>query len=188
MSKKAKNTTENAKKIKPAFSSNLEELLKEQGLRKNELAKKVYTTPQTISKACQGIRLTKALAESIVKEFPQYNISWIMGYSNLKYKADVDKAVLAELEKHIEADRNNESIFDTYSRLANDLGYETFFDGKIMTIEPPKEMEGYNPVVLSFSNGKLRDLQDDISVFLKYLFEMIIKRGQKDGIDKTENN
>ena len=188
MSRKAKKTEKNAEIIKPVYSVRLEELLKEQGIRKNELARKVFTSPQTISKACNGVRLTRPVAESIIKEYPQYNIGWLLGYSNLKYKTDVDKAVLEELEKHIEAARYDESIFDTISRLAEYLGFSAFFDGRIMTIEPTEEMVGYNPVILSFKNGKLQELQDDITVFLKYLFEMIIRRGQKDGINKAEDN
>lgn len=188
MSRKSKKTAENAKEIKPDYAINLEELIKEQGIRKNELAKKIPTSPQTISKACQGKRLTRTMAERIVKEYPQYNIGWLLGYSKLKYKADADKALLEELDKHIEADQSQESIFDTIARLAEDVGFSTFFDGRIMTIEPSNELGDYNPVMLSFTNGKLQALQDDVSVFMKYLFEMIIKRGQNDGINEIEGD
>ena len=167
-------------KIKPPFSENLEALIKEQDISKRELARLLCTTPQTISKACNGIRLTKTLAEDIVELFPEYNIGWLLGYSNLKYKEDVAQEYLKELLVHQEARMKEETPLDTIARLACDAGFDVFFDGRTMEINPNKELEeqGYNPVTLTFKNNALSNLQDDVYAFIKYRFEVIIKRGR----------
>lgn len=169
------------KKDKPQYSVNLEVLIKEQGITKTALADRVHTSVQTISKACNGVRLTKYMAKSIIEEFPEYNEGWLLGYSNLKYKHDVDKLFLEEAEKHQQARQHEETVFDTIARLAVDVGFNTYFDGSVMTIEPSEELEkqGYKPVALTFRNGKLLELQEDIEAFMKYRFETIIRRGQK---------
>ena len=65
---------------KPLFSQRLEELLKDKNLKKQDLAKMLGTTPQTISKACNGIRLSLPLARKIITVYPEYDIGWILGW------------------------------------------------------------------------------------------------------------
>ena len=90
MSRKKAETEVTTENIKPEYSIHLEELLKEKGLKKQELAAMIHTTPQTISKVCQGIRITRSIAESIVKEFPEYYIGWVLGWKGSpKYLKDV---------------------------------------------------------------------------------------------------
>lgn len=165
---------------KPAYSVNLETLLAEQGIKKNALAKQIHTSPQTISKACNGVRLTQSMAESIIKLFPEYNIGWLLGYSTQKLKIDADKVFLKEAEAHQKARQHTETFFDTIARLGEDVGFETYFNGNCMIVEPSTELseQGYEPVTLTFQDGKLTDLQDDFVAFIKYRFEVIIKRGR----------
>lgn len=173
------------RKIKPAYSLNLETLIDEvridgKKITKKQLAKLINTSPQTISKACNGIRLTKETAESIVNLFPDYNIGWLLGYSNLKYKNDVGKMYLEQALVSQAARQHQEASLDTIARLANDTGFNTFFDGRIMTVEPNEDLknQGFSPVTLTFKDKALSNLQDDVYAFIKYRFEVIIKRGR----------
>ena len=168
-------------KLKPQYSANLETLIKEQNITKKDLAGMIHTSAQTISKACNGVRLTKPMAESIIKEYPQYNIAWLLGLSGVKYKKDVDAYILQEHTKSVEASSYQETYYDTVARLARTAGFDAFFNGSVFTIGPSKELaeQGFEEVILSFKNAKLLEMQEDINAFIKYYFECIIKRGQK---------
>lgn len=165
---------------KPAYSVNLETLIAEVGIKKNVLADKIHTSPQTISKACNGVRLTQSMAQSIIDEYPQYNLGWLLGYSTIKFKSDADKAFLRQAELHQKARKHKETFFDTVARLAEDVGFETYFNGSVLQVEPSKELleGGFEPVVLTYKNNELQYLQEDIVAFIKYRFEVLIKRGQ----------
>ena len=166
-------------KLKPAYSVNLEELIREQGITKKELAVRIHTTPQTISKACNGVRLTKGMAESIIALYPQYNIAWLLGYSTIKLRSDAERIFFERAAEHQKARQHTETFFDTIARLACDLGYETYFNGAALTVEPTEELseQGYKAVTLSFKNKNLLDLQEDIASLIKYRMEIVIKRG-----------
>lgn len=172
--------SKNESKLKPSYSANLEELIKEQNIKKKELAELIHTTPQTISKACNGIRLTQPMAESIVENYPQYNVAWLLGLSGFKYKKDAEAYFLQQHTKHIEASRYQETYIDTVARLARDAGFDANYNGSVFSIGPTKELEeqGYKEIVLSFKNPKMLEIQEDINDFIKYYFERIIKRGQ----------
>lgn len=163
---------------KPAYSRHLEELLKEQNLKKKELAAMIYTSAQTISKACNGVRLTPELANDIIGFFPEYNIAWLLGFSEIKLKKDADMILVEEHEDHINAAQQQETIFDTIARLGNDVGFETSFNGTVFTVEPSKELsdQGYEPISLTFKDNQLNEFQEDIVAYIKYRFESLIKR------------
>lgn len=169
------------KSLKPAYSVNLETLIAEKGITKKELARKIHTSPQTISKACNGIRLTQSMAESIIELYPEYNIGWLLGYTRVKYKAERDKAILKQHEKSLKSWDVQETVFDTITRLARDVGFEAYFNGSVMTVEPTAELleEGYKEVALTFSDNKLLELQEDVAAFIKYKFLTIVKRNQE---------
>lgn len=167
--------------LKPEYSVNLETLIAEVGITKKALAEKIHTSPQTISKACNGIRLTQSMAESIIELYPKYNVGWLLGYTKVKFKADSAKAILRDHERSVNSWNVQETVFDTITRLARDVGFEAYFNGSLMTVEPTAELaeEGYKTVVLSFSNSKMLELQEDVAAFIKYKFQTIVKRNQE---------
>ena len=188
MSKKEVNTTETEEKVKPAFSNHLEELLKEQGLQKKELAKLIFTSPQTISKACQGIRLTRPMAESIVGIFPQYYIGWLLGYpGSPKYVSDLQVQVESEKERAKQRSSSlNEQFFEILAEMCTSYvpGINADYEDGLLTIKtvlfPESVADDSNSEVSSIlKKEELQELKKDVIAFLEYRLSKEICKSNK---------
>lgn len=177
-------------KEKPLYSLRLEELLHDKGLHKYQLAELIHTSPQTISKACNGIRLTKATVDEIVKLYPEYNASWLLGYDTaLKYVADQEKrdASFKELYEILIGERKTPEI----EKLYKERNAQRLAD--IKRLIPVIEYSGLNAELLgdnyltvfdneknydSFRFDKLTELEEDIKAFLKYRLQKLMEKGR----------
>lgn len=160
-------------KIKPDFSKNLETLIEDQGITKKQLAEMIPTSVQTISKACNGVRLTKDKAERIVELFPEYNIAWLIGWSNVKLKADADAAKLNENLAIAEAYLDIENkFFSSICYLSNFAGYKATYNNGALTVKPSYK---YGETV---TIDDLSELKEDIVAFMKYRMKKVIEKGR----------
>lgn len=169
-------TKKKGEKIKPLFSTRLEELLKDKHLKKYELAEMIYTSPQTISKAANGIRLTKATAEDIVALFPEYNLSWLLGQEGAtKYVADIGRGI-DELKALYERKRNSLRA-DYVEGLANVCnyigGYHADWNIDSMTFE---RMSDGSSMVFSYS--ELLEFEEDINAFFQFRLQKLFEKGR----------
>lgn len=194
MNRKKKGTEGTATEIKPAFSIHLEELLKEKGLQKKELAAKIYTSPQTISKACQGIRITRPIAESIVKLFPEYYIGWVLGWEGSpKYLKDVQVQIESAEKKarQIVSDLH-EQFFDGLALVCNSNihGAQVEYANGSLTIKsavfpepafPPRiEIEGaWTPISVTLEEDETKALKQEIQAYLNYRLSTLISQKHK---------
>lgn len=178
----------NNQEVKPAYSKNLEELIKDQGIRKQDLAEKIPTSVQTISKACNGIRLTKSLAERIVELFPQYYIGWLLGYpGSPKYISDLQ--IQVESEKKQAKQRSvslNEKFFETISEMCTSYvpGINADYENGSLIIKSivfPDEAEddSYSEVSSILKKEELQELKKDVIAFLEYRLSKEICKSNK---------
>lgn len=169
--------------VKPDYSKNLETLLKEKGLLKKDLAEMVHTSVQTISKACNGVRLSKGLAEDIIALFPEYNISWLLGYSSYKLESDVD-LLREQIEKTL-LQRSEiqwkklEGFYEDVASIACYVGFNAEYKDGLFAVEPSYEMrskQDYEAIKLRANPDEMEELREDIISFMSYRLTKLIKR------------
>lgn len=172
------------KKIKPAFSDNLETLINDQGITKKQLAEMIPTSVQTISKACNGIRLTRSMAERIIELFPEYNLAWLMGISELKLKTDVDaamhKAARAVGEAYVDMETK---FYSSICYLSTYAGYKATYANGVLTVNKD-HVDYYGGVYTLIRDYEtvtvddLSELKEDIVAFMKYRMKKVIEKGR----------
>lgn len=166
--------------IKPAFSRNLNTLLLEQKITGKELAEMIHTSEQTISKARNGIRLTKDLAESIINLFPQYNITWLLGYTQIPTKKEseelIHKAALATVKN---AMIKEQDFISGIVYIAKYCGLEAEYNEATLSLHeriqyyPDEAVPGIDLDIAS----ECEELFQDITAFMKYRLQKAIDRG-----------
>lgn len=67
----------------------LKELIRETGIKQNQLAADTKISQQAISAMVQGkANVTETTAQLISEKFPQYSVEWLMGFSDYKNNAE----------------------------------------------------------------------------------------------------
>lgn len=67
----------------------LKVIIEEQEISQSELSRQIHLSQQTISRMIKGLAsVTEQTADSVIKLFPQYRKSWLMGYDDMKTGAD----------------------------------------------------------------------------------------------------
>lgn len=87
------NTTKNKKKkgrpqteINPERSRRIRELIKDEGINVTKVAAIIGMPQQSLDRSLQSHKVSEQTVNLIAKKFPQYNRSWLLGYSNYKTK------------------------------------------------------------------------------------------------------
>lgn len=94
--------------------SRIKELLKDKGLKQKDLAEMIEVRskdgeiltmePQNLSRCLTSGKVSEKLCKKIIEAFPDYNLEWLLGYSDLKTQEEKDRADLEWcndiLEKH----------------------------------------------------------------------------------------
>lgn len=167
---------QNDRQSKPLFSKHLEELLAEKGLRKNQLAKMLNTTPQTISKACNGIRLSKELALEVVRLFPEYNLSWVLGQEDsIKYVAYI-KDDYCRYEKQYEQIQHalRSNFIEGLITVCNNVsGFSVTNAPEEMTLEIAQK-----GTKRAFTYSELDEFQEDVKVFMRFRLNKLMEKGR----------
>ena len=163
------------RKDKPTWSRNVEEIITvDLDITKKEFAELIPTSPQTISKACNGVRLSKGLAIRICELYPEYNLAWVLGMSPNKYVADENAAQAAfrQLfeERLMERERR---FFEGVFYLADYAGFSCGFDGEKLSIAENASAEPE-----TFTQNELRELKEDVSAYMKYRVRKLLERGR----------
>ena len=174
------------KTLKPSYPERLEELLKDKKLTKKELAEMIHTSPQTISKACSGIRLTQATAEDIVNLFPEYNLAWVLGQDNApKYVADIDpdweQKLIAMLHKDSSDPEmiafNEETIYILgLDMVCRGLGYEV---DRGHSPDDPITFRNKDGTELVLTSEEFEEFTEDLYLFLKLRLNRFMKKGRQ---------
>lgn len=75
--------------INPIPGQRLKQIIDEQGISQSELSRKIHLSQQTISRMIKGLAsVTDQTADYVIKIFPQYRKSWLMGYDEMKTGAE----------------------------------------------------------------------------------------------------
>ena len=70
-------------------ASRIRELLKLEGLKQKDLADRIDTEPQNLSRCLQSGKVSEKMCRKIGKCFPKYNVLWLLGDSDLMLIEDV---------------------------------------------------------------------------------------------------
>lgn len=162
-------------KMKPESVERLNEIIREQNVTQKQLADLVKTTPQTINKACRGERLTKDMAESIVKAFPDagYNVAWLLGYSRHKTIEDQERSIQLFKDTFEEVTiKRRAELTIVLAKLYLLAGFPTTYNAVSMTV---KDHDGKS---ITLQMDELKELEDDIFAFLKYRLRKLIEKGR----------
>lgn len=175
------------KKVNPICGERLKTILTEKGWKQKELAEALHMTPPTINDIIKGrANLTRDRAEDVIKLFPEYNLSWLLGIDDpvslllgqdddyYKYAVkEEDKDVLllkatfkSERQKHITAE------LKALSNLCKFAGYETECDGETLSIITGDDKK------VSFPIESLREIQEDSKAFLDYRLKKLVEKGR----------
>lgn len=80
-------------------------MIKEQNISQAQFARSIEMTPENLSRIInRHVNFTETTAERIISYYPEYNLEWLLGYSDLKTQEEKDRADLEWcndiLEKH----------------------------------------------------------------------------------------
>ena len=165
------------------MASRLKELLKDQELTQKELAEKLYTSQQTISKAVTGKQYTRATAEAIQKLYPQYQLGWLLGTSDFKTESE-ERSFWKSVDEFYRQERN-----DALIALINGTNYE-FDDGSFWGDQSA-------PLLLKKKRSKaqaievnkewLQELEEEVKALIAFQCERAIRKAeqQKTSLDES---
>ena len=163
----------NQQKIKPKYSVHLEELIKEQRITKKQLAEMIPTTVQTISKACNGVRLTPDKAQRIIELFPQYRLSWLLGYDDFKTDDDI-----SNFEDNVNdiANKMEDLLVRSMRAISHLCGYYILIDENRIELCPAGNKDvNFKPI--SINHDIFEEFEEDVINFFSLRLSNLVKRG-----------
>lgn len=153
-------------------------LIEEQDTTGTALASDIPVSQQTVSKIINGkANLTDAVADRVIELYPQYRKEWLMGYDDIKTRA---QKTLSDLPAW---GRRYDAIRTLVSDRAELLGY-SFVDWA-----PYPTDEGYNDSGIWFerADGKgvfvRSTIAKDILEYIDFKVDRLIKEASDNGID-----
>ena len=175
------------KKVNKICGKRLETILSEKGWKQKELAEALHMTPPTINDIIKGrANLTRDNADRVIKLFPEYNLSWLLGIDDpvslllgqdddyYKYavkEEDKETLLLKATFKSVRKEHVTAEL-KALSNLCKFAGYKTECDGETLFVITSTGNR------LSFPIESLREIQEDAKAFLDYRLKKLVEKGR----------
>lgn len=156
------------KTINTLRGKRLKEIRNELGLSQKEFADRIHISVTAVSEMENSHKnVTETTARATIKEFPEYNLSWLLGFDHVKKNADIVEDALQLLKE------NQDQQFRLYAdmmEIIKSCGYEVYIlESGYISIEN-KAID--KTVLLPFAEAReyFDELQNMIESFVSYHF------------------
>ena len=161
----------------------LKELLKDQELTQKELAEKLYTSQQTISKAVTGKQYTRATAEAIQKLYPQYQLGWLLGTTDCKTESE-ERSFWKSADESCRRER-----YDALLSLINGTNYD-LDDGSFWREQSARlllKKKRSKAQAIEVNMEWLQELEEEVKALITFQCERAIRKAeqQKTSLDES---